>query len=72
MWNNLVSNSDVAVRHLQAAFSDEVASHPTLMVGAVAGALAMIATHWAAVADAELRALRTQRTVRAWPIRPTR
>lgn len=72
MWNNLVLNSDTTLRHLQGGFSEAVATHPMMMVGGVAAALAMIGTHWLAVIEAELREFRTRQIVREWPVRPIR
>ena len=62
MWATIVSNSDNLARHLQAAFSEAVAYHPVLMVGAVAAVVALAGTVWIIVLQSEIDQLRAQMT----------
>lgn len=72
MWATTVSNSDTVLRQLQAGFSEALATHPMLVVGGAAGALAMISFHWLVIIEAELREVRARRADREWPIRSPR
>ena len=60
MWNNLVSNSDIAARQLQASFAEAVVAHPILMVGAIAGGLALITTVWIVTLEYHVRQMQEQ------------
>ena len=68
MWTIFVSKFDTGLGQLQMGVSDAFAFHPMLVIGCIAGGLALMATTWVTTLDNQLRQLRNETADRGRPI----